>query len=532
MVEHSFDYLDDIPERLYQRLVTHNYRQLSSRHSLQARCLGVLELYQHLIEGRCISLESLAKWVEEQDLPALHNHLTDASLLGKTVDSADYCDEVVLRVLDYLETGAGISTPSAHARSGNDTQSEPVRLEPEDTRPDESQPDESQPVELNTGDGNNRADDPRSGLSDAPAANHQQSEAEPHTGASAEQYPASEQAAPEFASAAGEQSQEPVQAIAEAMAPVHQHFGIERQLGWDLSRGIASQGDIQMLLRAHRLIRSSPYLQSILRLIGRGQKGRYDELESTGLTLQAASGEHFDTGLPSDQCLASVSGIYLGDDISRMLPSEQLMLGHPVLKRLWRARWAEKQLLNYHIRGVRSSHVPEIEVGEIDPQQAGQREILHRGPMVVCLDTSASMKGQPELRARAITLEAMRVARQQKRGCYLYAFSGPDEILELLLDLDATGWQPVLDVLNMPFHGGTDLDGVLHKALSRLVTSAWGEADLLLISDGRFKLRDKAILESFKHSHPEHRFFGLQVGQWNSKAFSDICHRVFSFNHV
>ncbi|MBI3187180.1 MAG: hypothetical protein HYZ31_04800, partial [Gammaproteobacteria bacterium] len=40
-------------------------------------------------------------------------------------------------------------------------------------------------------------------------------------------------------------------------------------------------------------------------------------------------------------------GIYLSDDISRMLPGELMALGHPLLKSLWHARRAERRLMCY-----------------------------------------------------------------------------------------------------------------------------------------------------------------------------------------
>lgn len=56
------------------------------------------------------------------------------------------------------------------------------------------------------------------------------------------------------------------------------------------------------------------------------------------------------------------------------------------------------------------------------------RPTADRGPILVCVDTSGSMRGARETVAKALTLECMRAAREQERDCYVYAFAGPTEV--------------------------------------------------------------------------------------------------------
>jgi uncharacterized protein with von Willebrand factor type A (vWA) domain len=53
------------------------------------------------------------------------------------------------------------------------------------------------------------------------------------------------------------------------------------------------------------------------------------------------------------------------------------------------------------------------------------RPAAELGPIILCLDTSGSMRGAREVVAKALALECMRGAHRQQRPCYLYAFSGP-----------------------------------------------------------------------------------------------------------
>ncbi len=55
------------------------------------------------------------------------------------------------------------------------------------------------------------------------------------------------------------------------------------------------------------------------------------------------------------------------------------------------------------------------------------RPAAELGPIILCLDTSGSMRGARETVAKALALECLRGANRQRRPCYLYAFSGPSE---------------------------------------------------------------------------------------------------------
>ena len=56
------------------------------------------------------------------------------------------------------------------------------------------------------------------------------------------------------------------------------------------------------------------------------------------------------------------------------------------------------------------------------------RPTADRGPILLCIDTSGSMRGARETVAKALSLECMRAAKAQDRGCYVFAFAGPQEV--------------------------------------------------------------------------------------------------------
>ena len=75
--------------------------------------------------------------------------------------------------------------------------------------------------------------------------------------------------------------------------------------------------------------------------------------------------------------------------------------------------------------------------------------------MVICLDTSGSMRGLPENIAKATVLECMKAAYKEKRSCYVYLFGSKKEVSELELTLDVSGFNELLNFLTMSFGGGT-----------------------------------------------------------------------------
>ncbi len=93
-------------------------------------------------------------------------------------------------------------------------------------------------------------------------------------------------------------------------------------------------------------------------------------------------------------------------------------------KLLFYARLAEKALQTYERDGW----------GEFPTRiNIDRREIrptADRGPILLCVDTSGSMRGPRETVAKALALECMRAAKEQERDCYVFAFAGVREVGE------------------------------------------------------------------------------------------------------
>ena len=225
-------------------------------------------------------------------------------------------------------------------------------------------------------------------------------------------------------------------------------------------------------------------------------------------------------------------GIHKSDDIPRMLPMEGSLYLHPVFRKLWKAKFIERSLACYQVKGIAQRR--KLTEEWVEEEQIVRKK-LERGPIIVCLDTSGSMHGIPETVAKAITLEAMRLAHAEGRDCLLYAFSGYGDVAEHDLDLSPAGIESLCEFLCMSFHGGTDISGPIRAATRKLEGAKWKRADIIMVSDGEFDVPGETqhAIEEAKKKHGL-RVHGLLVSNgyhssYGLSSMRSLCDPVHVF---
>lgn len=302
--------------------------------------------------------------------------------------------------------------------------------------------------------------------------------------------------------------------------------------GWDLSSGELRGTGWREFVAYRKLIREHPQLIEIVDSLGReaAGAGQGPWVETTvNREAPGTASEPSEIFVCSESPL-STSGVSRSDDIARMLPQEAAFLGHPKLKMLWHARRAEQGLLSYQVEGVLSEHCPEPLREHSDEPEVRREGRRVKGPIILCVDTSASMHGEPERIAKAVCLEVLRLANQSGRRCYLYAFSGPGQVMEMALRFDPAGLREILHFLSQSFHGGTDIREPVLRALAKIRGAEWRKADMLLITDGRFPVPAPVVDAVWRARERENlRLVGLTVGSWASDGLDKICRPVHRF---
>lgn len=164
-----------------------------------------------------------------------------------------------------------------------------------------------------------------------------------------------------------------------------------------------------------------------------------------------------------------VAGVRLSGEVAHALPSELALLSDPDTEDLFFQRWLDKRLVSLELTGR----------GD-EGRARGDR----RGPVIACIDTSASMEGAPELAAKALVLAVCRRVIPRGRPVHLLLFGGPGERTEIRLRKGRGGLEALLDFLLRNFHSGTDFDGPLLRAMELLEEEELEAADVLVVTDG------------------------------------------------
>ncbi len=322
------------------------------------------------------------------------------------------------------------------------------------------------------------------------------------------------------------------------LSSVYEELGGLLGRGWDLSQGVLAAEGWRDIVRYRKLLKQLPELEQLMAILGRLRDVVGDE-KFNSLNEQVFNSIKRQVVAEQDKrtrrTAMETGGIVLSDDLSRLLPSELALLGHPKFKMLWYAKRAEKKLLTYcHCGLIPDPMLLERETDTDGLPQQQERSGRAFGPIIICLDTSGSMEGIPENIAKALVLEGLRIAFNEQRPCFVYSFGGPEQVLEHELDLTRGGLTQLLKFLQQSFHGGTDVVRPLLLALEKQRAEVWRDADILLITDGRFPLQSDLFhrIEKLKKRQGL-RLHGLLLGNWKSRAIERLCdplHRYSAWN--
>ncbi len=315
-----------------------------------------------------------------------------------------------------------------------------------------------------------------------------------------------------------------------AWSAIHDVFGDLGELlgrGWDLSLGVLRHVGWSEVLRLQELVKRLPELREVVRTLGRLHASEKEASVAEQVMAPVRRLEEERRLVRAPHVPAETRGIERSAELARMLPSEALMLGHPKLRLLWHARRAERALLTYRVEGL----VTERTLVERERLESTERKRprQERGPVVAVVDTSGSMHGTPEHVAKALVLEALRTAHAERRRAFVYAYSGPGQILEHELSLTPEGLANLLSFLGFTFGGGSDEASVVARVLERLRSEEWKQADVLYISDGEWPVApevESAVKAARKHGN---RFHGVQVGNLGTTGLHRLCDPVHVF---
>ncbi|EJP6473224.1 VWA domain-containing protein [Clostridium botulinum] len=158
----------------------------------------------------------------------------------------------------------------------------------------------------------------------------------------------------------------------------------------------------------------------------------------------------------------AIKSVKIGNDIIHTLPSEKMLLVNKTTKKEFYRKFNQKQLLQYEL--------------ESDKLKA-------KGPMVICIDMSSSMKGIKEKWSKAVAIALLEIAQQQKRNFAAILFN-EDATEPIIIEKDKKDPEKILDIAERFDGGGTLFETPLEKALEVIEQSKFKKADIVFITDG------------------------------------------------
>lgn len=241
--------------------------------------------------------------------------------------------------------------------------------------------------------------------------------------------------------------------------------------GLEASPAAHEQADTRRMALAERL-RTDARLREIVKRAGRIQR-----IAARPDTKRRTDGRE------------EVVDIERGGDIARLLPSELARLAHPALRLLALRSVVERTAMQYRMVGT-------------EPEG--------RGPVVLLLDESGSMSGNPHTWARAVGIATLAAGAKQKREVTVIGFNGGvTSVYRLRKDGTAARLstsnperaeseiggiaEAVLAVASTACGGGTSFDVVLRYALSSGVRS--NRADLIFVTDDACSVSPEILAE-------------------------------------
>lgn len=248
--------------------------------------------------------------------------------------------------------------------------------------------------------------------------------------------------------------------------------------------------DYEAKKKLDHYIHSYPQLKEIVDMIGREKDSAKEERDSVVYKFLPIT-------VAKNSSIEEVDRIETGDNLERVIPIELSMPEDLFFK-----RYATKELQQFSRPG--KDKPQKTEEHRKDPR-------LNKGPIIVCIDTSGSMEGRPEKIAFSLLRQLLRMAKKQKRACFLISFSVQSKSIDLA---KPSNWNKINGFLENSFCGGTDGEQMLAEAIRVLQKGTYEMADVLIISDLEFPIPEPTTrIKIDKEKSLGTRFYALQIGE-------------------
>lgn len=210
---------------------------------------------------------------------------------------------------------------------------------------------------------------------------------------------------------------------------------------------------------------------------------------------------HEVTGKFQSASRSDISGITIGNDLNCLLPSELALLGAKSTENLFYQRYVQNRLQLFSS----ASHSFEV---------ANDKS----GPIYICVDTSSSMEGEPEVTAKTLALAVAIVAQRDRRPICMINYSHNLSFF-ILTNLHRQR-KKFLAFLSHSYAGSNDENKLFYFIFKKLPSipkyklfaDAFKGADILIISDFIWSYIPNENMELIQKARSEGMiFYGLGI---------------------
>ena len=268
---------------------------------------------------------------------------------------------------------------------------------------------------------------------------------------------------------------------------------------WGMMGGQWNTLVFEQYLRVVKVQKRYPQLERIANLMGRIA----DDDGTERMSVAYGGGMKLEHASKSD-----ILGVRLGQDIRSMLPFECALCGDDVLYDVFLYRYATNSLQSFR-------HKSEM----LKPaRNLNRRPARLKGPMIVCVDRSGSMSGQPELVVNSLMMKLLLIAERQRRNLFLVSFSVAAQPIDVKRNRTA-----LLDFFRQKSAGDTNAVTMMDEVFSLLAKGEYASADVLWCTDFIIPMcgiAQRRKLAEYRRSGT--RFYGLKIGHATDMGWEEL----------
>lgn len=303
---------------------------------------------------------------------------------------------------------------------------------------------------------------------------------------------------------------------------------------WELMSGGWTETEFERRLNQMKIQDRYPEIKEIVAKMGRvadaNGKDRLTIASGTDMKMEHSAG-------------SDIEGITVGDDLNSLLPLELAQYSDEDMEGLFIYKYRTRRLQTFRYKSEMAK----------PSRKLGFTHASRKGPMIVCLDTSASMYGTPERVASTLISLLEETAEDLERDCYLIDFSVSIHAVDLMekrqlnrmrklgLQIPQSSDEPdvekpqrQLSASHLPFiGGGTNARKMMDEMFSLLDNDGlrYVNADVLWITDFMIPEPPCLLLDKFKeYRDTGTRFYGICIVHEQDKAENNSW--VPYFHHI